>query len=56
MDFDSILKVFNERGFKARAFDNIDQVVKVLEKEIGPEQSVGVGGQLPLSRAALPIY
>lgn len=53
MDFDSILKVFNERGFKARAFDNIDQVVKVLEKEIGPEQSVGVGGSITVKQSGI---
>jgi len=53
MDFSSIVKVFNERGFKARAFENIDQVVKVLEKEIGSDQSVGVGGSVTVKQSGI---
>lgn len=53
MDFDALLKVFNERGFKARAFDNIGQVVKVLEEEISPNQSVGVGGSMTVKQSGI---
>lgn len=53
MDFEQIVKTYNERGFKARAFNNIGQVVKVLEEEITPDQSVGVGGSMTVKQSGI---
>lgn len=53
MDFDALVKVYNKKGFKARAFENIDQVLKVLEEEITPNQSVGVGGSMTIKESGI---
>ncbi|MFA6670412.1 MAG: hypothetical protein WCS98_07230, partial [Bacillota bacterium] len=53
MDFGAIVELFNKKGFKARAFDNIGQVVKVLEEEIASDQSVGVGGSVTVKQSGI---
>jgi hypothetical protein len=53
MDFNGIIQVFNKRGFKARAFDSIEQVKEVLQEEIAPGQSVGVGGSMTVKQSGI---
>lgn len=53
MDFSAIVELFNKKGFKARAFDNIGQVVKALEEEITSDQSVGVGGSVTVKQSGI---
>lgn len=53
MDFSGIVQVFNKRGFKARAFDNIEQVKKALSDEIAPGQTVGVGGSVTVKQSGI---
>ncbi len=53
MDFETIVKVYNKKGFNARAFENIEQVVKVLEEEIKQNQSVGVGGSMTVKQSGI---
>jgi len=53
MDFGEIVQVFNKRGFKARAYDNIEQVKEVLKEEIAPDQSVGIGGSMTVKQSGI---
>lgn len=53
LDFSQIAETFNKRGFKARVFDNIEEVKKVILEEIAPDQSVGVGGSMTVKESGL---
>lgn len=53
MNFETIVEVYNKKGFKARSFENIEQVVKVLEEEIGGDQSIGVGGSMTVKQSGI---
>lgn len=53
MDLNAIVKVFNKKGFKARAYESIGQVTEMLKKEIAPDQSIGVGGSMTVKQSGI---
>jgi hypothetical protein len=53
MDLSKVAKVFNDRGFKARTFENINQVNDIILKEVGPDLAVGVGGSVTVKSSGI---
>jgi hypothetical protein len=53
MELSKLAEALNDRGFRARVFDNIDQVKDTILNEVEPELAVGVGGSVTVKSSGI---